>query len=292
MEAFGLNEVFFVSDLHGDVRKYSRLFEETASRRPAAVFLGGDILPSGLLALADTETVYDDFLSDFLEPRLSDLRSGLGDSYPGFYIILGNDDPRVEEEGVRAIADLGLWDYIHNAKVRFGRWTIYGYSHVPPTPFRLKDWERYDVSRYVDPGSISPEEGVRSVEVERSKKRFATIAEDLDSLTAEDDMENAVFLFHSPPYRTALDRAALDGRRVEDVPLDVHVGSIAIKRFIETRQPLVTLHGHVHESAEITGRWAERLGRTFMFTAAHRGPELALVRFDLEDPAGATRELL
>ena len=79
---------------------------------------------------------------------------------------------------------------------------------------------------------------------------------------------------------------------VEHVPLDVHVGSIAIRRFIEERQPLVTLHGHVHESARLTGSWRDRIGRTHLFSAAHDGPELALVRFDLEDPASATRELI
>ena len=79
---------------------------------------------------------------------------------------------------------------------------------------------------------------------------------------------------------------------VEHVPLDVHVGSIAIRRFIEERQPLVTLHGHVHESARLTGAWRDRIGRTHVFSAAHDGPELALVRFDLEDPASATRELI
>lgn len=287
-----MTKVFFVSDLHGKVEKYSRLFEAIASDKPAAVFLGGDLLPSGLLALANAAATHDDFLSDFLEPNLSDLRSELGESYPRFYVILGNDDLRAEEDAVREMAAKGLWNYIHNTSMRYDRWTVYGYSHVPPTPFRLKDWERYDVSRYVDPGCISPEEGARSVEVDRSKKRYATIADDLDNLAGEDDMEYAVFLFHSPPYRTALDRAALDGKRVEDVPLDVHVGSIAMKRFIETRQPLVTMHGHVHESAELTGRYMERLGRTYMLSAAHAGPELALVRFDLEDPGGATRDLI
>lgn len=38
-------------------------------------------------------------------------------------------------------------------------------------------------------------------------------------------------------------------------PMDVHVGSIALRRFIEARQPLLTLHGHVHESARLTGSW-------------------------------------
>jgi len=35
---------------------------------------------------------------------------------------------------------------------------------VPPTPFLLKDWEKYDVSAYVDPGCVSPEEGYHRVE--------------------------------------------------------------------------------------------------------------------------------
>ena len=105
-------------------------------------------------------------------------------------------------------------------------------------------------------------------------------------------MERVILLVHAPPYQTKLDRAALDGRSVDHAPLDVHVGSIAVRRFIEARQPLLTLHGHVHESARLTGSWRERIGRTHALSAAHDGPELALVRFDPNDPAGATRELL
>jgi hypothetical protein len=47
----------------------------------------------------------------------------------------------------------------------------------------------------------------------------------------------------------------------------------------------------VHESARITGEWATQLGDTYAFSAAHDGPELALVRFDPEEPGAATREL-
>jgi len=89
-----------------------------------------------------------------------------------------------------------------------------------------------------------------------------------------------------------LDRAGLDGQSVDHVPLDLHVGSIALQRFIEERQPRLTLHGHVHEAARITGRWMEKKGDTVSLGAAHDGPELALVRVDLEDPAAATRELV
>ena len=99
-------------------------------------------------------------------------------------------------------------------------------------------------------------------------------------------------MFHSPPYQTALDRAALDGRMVDHVPMDVHVGSIAVQRLIEERRPMLTLHGHIHEAPRLTGTWRDQIGRTHAFTAAHDGPELALVRFDLDDLEAATRELL
>ena len=51
------------------------------------------------------------------------------------------------------------------------------------------------------------------------------------------------------------------GRLMSTFALDVHVGSIAVKRFIEERQPLLTLHGHVHEAARLTGEWKIRIGR-------------------------------
>jgi Icc-related predicted phosphoesterase len=212
--------------------------------------------------------------------------------YPLVFLILGNDDGRHEEAAISNQEKRGLWIYSHNRKVEVNGFTVYGYSCVPPTPFLLKDWERYDVSRYVDPGSVPPEEGYRSVPIQESEIRSATIKEDLEALASDHELEQAIFLFHAPPHRTMLDRAALDGRMVDHVPLDVHVGSIALKKFIEARQPLLSLHGHVHESSTLTGSWKDRIGSTHLFSAAYEGPELALVRFDLKNLEGAERELI
>jgi uncharacterized protein len=84
----------------------------------------------------------------------------------------------------------------------------------------------------------------------------------------------------------------LDGISVDHVPLDPHIGSIAIRRFIEERQPLITLHGHVHESSRLMGEWKQQIGRTWAYSAAHDGDELALVQFDPGSPGAATRELI
>lgn len=258
---------------------------------PAALFIGGDLLPHAMHR-SSGGPVSENFIEDFIGPRLGDLKAKMRDRYPRILVIFGNDDPRVEETACLALEREGLWSYIHEKRVEIGDFTVYGYAYVPPTPFHLKDWERYDVSRYVPHGSVSPEDGWRSIEVAPHVVRYATIKEDLDRLTGNAPLDKAVFLFHTPPHETALDRAPLDGKMFEGVPLDLNVGSIAVRRFIESRQPLVTLHGHIHESARLTGSWRGKLGRTEMFTAAHDGPELALVEFDLENPAGAMRLLI
>lgn len=275
----------FVSDLHGHLDRYAKLLAAMEEERPRAVFLGGDLLPLGAPGAGGS------FLLDWLGPRLSELRARLGPAYPRVFAIFGNDDPRAEEDSLAELERQDLVHHAHGRRLVVAAVPVYGYACVPPTPFRLKDWERYDVSRFVDPGSVSPEEGDRSVPAPEGEARWATIAQDLEALVRGDDVSGAVFLFHAPPYRTALDRAALDGKAVDHAPLDVHVGSIAIRRFIEERQPFATLHGHVHESARLTGAWRDQIGRTICLSAAHDGPELALVRFDLEAPGAARRDL-
>ncbi|MGE5359506.1 MAG: metallophosphoesterase family protein [Bacteroidales bacterium] len=283
---------FFASDLHGSARRYAALFRAIEEDRPSAVFLGGDLLPSGFGLAGDGDADGEDFARGFLRRGFGRLRDALGDAYPTVFLILGNDDPRCEEETFVEVAASGLWEYAHQRRIDWNGYAVYGYSYVPPTPFRLKDWERYDVSRYVDPGCLSPEEGWRTQPVDQSDLRYGTIQSDLDLLAGADDLSRAIFLFHCPPYKSPLDRAALDGRMVDYVPVDVHVGSIAIQRFIASRGPRVTLHGHVHESAALTGEWRAQLGETYAFSAAHDGPELALVRFDPEAPERARRDLI
>lgn len=284
--------LFFVSDLHGKIDRYRKLWQAIEEEQPYAVLLGGDLLPHAFGQRWSTAVGDGDFLSGFLEPELGRLGHRLGDRMPRLLLILGNDDDRSFEPAILDAATRGLWEYVHDRRVDLDGIPLYGYSYVPPTPFQLKDWERYDVSRYVDPGSISPEEGVRTVPVSQDEARFRTIARDLQALTGDDPLDDAVLLAHSPPYQTRLDRAALDGRMVDHVPLDVNVGSIAIKRLIQDRQPRLTLHGHVHESARLTGSWRDMIGRTHCLSAAHDGPELALVRLDPTRPADATRELI
>jgi len=109
----------------------------------------------------------------------------------------------------------------------------------------------------------------------------------LERLFADADLTRTICLFHSPPYNTKLDRVALDGVKVDHAPVDVHVGSIAIKEFILTRSPYITLHGHIHESTRITGSWKEMIGETVSFQGATERDKNGIILFDLDDPENA-----
>ena len=284
---------FFVTDMHGSRPRYRALFERIEKERPDAVFFGGDLLPlsAGLEDPAPGENEPRDFWP-FFEGKLRALHSSLGKAYPQIFMIFGNDDPRAQEDQGVKLEQAGLLHYAHNRWRSIETFSVIGYSYIPPTPFLLKDWERYDVSRYMDPGCVSPEEGHRSVPVSDQEVRFSTIKDDLAQLVENRNLAHCVLLFHSPPYRSNLDRAALDGKMIDHIPLDVHVGSIAIRRCIEERQPLITLHGHIHESTRLTGNWRCRIGETHCLSAAHDGPELCLVVFDMDQPASAERILI
>jgi len=282
-----MGRCLFVSDLHGSVDRLDKLLSVIRREEPGVVFVGGDLLSFGGRVGGTTS-----FVEGRLGGGLSSLREEMGKKYPLVVVILGNDDPRREETRLRNGERRGLWRYLHDRSIHWAGYTLYGYACIPPTPFLLKDWERYDVSRFLDVGAVSPTAGWRSVPAPPGVVEYATIRQDLQRLAGERDLARAVFLFHAPPYGSSLDRADLDGRMVDHAPVDVHIGSIAIRRFIEERRPFLTLHGHAHESARLTGRWRERIGDTWCFNAAHDGPELAVVSFPLDDPAAAERALL
>lgn len=278
---------FFVSDIHGSIGRYTTLFKHIQQEKPDAVFIGGDLFSFRLFKEQDP----DEFMELNLFQKIAHVRQQT-EKHIRFFVILGNDDPRKYEHLFQEADSNGLFEYVHEKTVLFNDLSVTGYSYVPPTPFQLKDWERYDVSTYVDLGSVSPEKGFRTMDVDLDIIKNSTISQDLDELSKDIRMDRSIFLFHSPPYDTNLDRAALDGKMIDHAPLDVHIGSIAIKRFIEHKQPFLTLHGHVHESTRLTGQWKQHIGKTISFNAAYDEADLVLIDFDTDHLNDAKRLIL
>jgi len=287
-----ITKSFFVSDLHGRKTRYDKLFEAIYLEMPQIVLIGGDVLPSGISILSD-DSINGDFLGDYLANKFELLKDKMKEKYPMVLMIAGNDDPKAYEESFIEFEEKGYWNYINEKVIKFDDFFIAGYAYVPPTPFLLKDWEKYDVSRFVDVGCVSPEEGFRSVKKEEHIIKFETISEDLETHFKDMVFDKSIFLFHSPPYKTNLDRINTKDKMVDYVQPDEHAGSIAIRRFIESKQPLLTLHGHIHESTSITGEWKDAIGRTVCVNGATNNKELSLVRFSFNgDNIKIERELI
>ena len=100
---------FFVSDLHGQTQRYEQLFRAIIRDRPQAVFLGGDLFPTGWAALTGDDSSSQDFVNEYLAARFMKLREQLAEAYPRVFLILGNDDGRWPEVGIRDGASRGLW---------------------------------------------------------------------------------------------------------------------------------------------------------------------------------------
>jgi hypothetical protein len=81
------------------------------------------------------------------------------------------------------------------------------------------------------------------------------LAGKIDAVVAKiPDMSRAIFNFHAPPYGSGLDEApALDDtmRPIHGGAVMKPVGSVAVREAIQKYQPLLSVHGHIHESRGI-----------------------------------------
>ena len=89
------------------------------------------------------------------------------------------------------------------------------------------------------------------------------LAEMIEAMTSKvQDMKSCIFNLHDPPYDSGLDTAPQLDEKIQMVssggqPVMVPVGSKAVRSSIEKYQPLLGLHGHIHESGGAT-----MIGRT------------------------------
>ncbi len=161
------------------------------------------------------------------------------------FIMMGNDDFSINLDVLEKAEIKGALKLMHKKVLPLGKFSIAGYGFISPTPFMIKDWERDEDE----------------------------MAADLKILSSKSDPKKTLFVFHAPPAETGLD-VLYNGS---------HSGSTAVLGFIKQKQPLITLHGHIHESPEMTGRWKQKIGKTVSINPG--GNAFAVV--DLEGPGNS-----
>jgi len=259
-------QLLYVTDLHGWTDGYERISVIAQEEEITTVVNGGDMFPHG----RDLVLTQRRFIEGNLGPYLERLVAA-GISYYG---MLGNDDcravlsdwldlvgtsPRLHDltEGWLPLAD-GL--------------AICGCNYIPDPPFRLKDWSVLDARDYHRPPQhpdplVSRGDRLELIgDIEAFFKGRPTLEELLDDIAQRAaGCERAVVVCHAPPQGTGLG----------NISADTDVGSAAVRAWIERYQPLLTLHGHIHESPRITGLDTVKIGRT---TVHQPGQEWVLGR--------------
>jgi Icc-related predicted phosphoesterase len=278
--------IFFATDLHGSERCFRKWLNAHEAYQVEMLVMGGDIAGKALVPIVqtgsstweaeirgETRHVADQASRDELlrEVRMmgyyaleidADEKDAL-DADPEYLEATFRQvmvdtlarwmdlaDERLPE-GFPAVAMLGNDDYPELARpIIDSRSVYYGESGI----FELPDGTEILSMGFSNP---TPWDSPRELSEEMLKKR-------LDSRVSElKRPEKAIFNIHCPPYDTRLDQApALDTDFRPKAGMDggvqlASVGSTAVRGLIEEVQPVLSLHGHVHES---TGD--EKLGRT------------------------------
>jgi Icc-related predicted phosphoesterase len=251
-------KVLYTSDLHGEIHLYQELLALTISSSADIVALGGDLLPSFPPTkryedmLPNQRIFVDQFLFLFLK-RIVETTS-----IKQIFLIPGNWDlgyPYLFKEPMDGIIDLNQRSY----RLKNG-YELIGYPFVPPTPFRPKDYEKMDDLEPAWPPQKNPSyirssdqtDQLTPIDPYLFLRKRETIREDLDRLPKPLHQKRAIYIMHSPPFGTRLD--LIQGGK--------SAGSHSIKAFIEEHQPLLTLHGHIHESPDLSGAYFDRIGET------------------------------
>lgn len=269
-------KVMYTSDLHGIRSLYAELLKILSIEKPDVLILGGDLLPNEG-SLKKSISIQQKYIERDFKINLVTIKRML----PSIevYLIMGNDDWSANIRFLDILEEEDLCTQIHMKKCDIGEgYELIGYSCIPPTPFINKDWERRDLKEdnVLESKSnvyVSTEEGLKVLSLQVFFYSNPSIEEELMKLPSPKDFRKTIYVMHSPPFNTNCD--LLYNR--------LKVGSKAIRNFIERYQPLLTLHGHIHESPKVSGYWWDRIGSTLVINPGHDGIDLHAVLFELKE---------
>ncbi|MBI2654181.1 metallophosphoesterase [Candidatus Woesearchaeota archaeon] len=248
-------KILYTADIHGNEEFCKRLLKKAEDENADAIVIGGDLCPRNGDTIKEKINSQKHFLEKFLIPLFKEFK--IKNKNREIYAIMGNDDFKVNLEILEKAEKNKILHSIHKESIKLNKLSIAGYSFVNPTPFRLKDWEKPDFEGDRLPTQLFNEE-IRSVE-----KENGTIQEDLNGLKRLSNPKKTIYVIHAPPYNTKLDI----------VTTGTHVGSKAVRKFIEEEQPFLTLHGHIHESPRMSGSWHDKIGKTICINVGSSYPE-------------------
>src|SRR6266702_4646850 len=249
--------LYFVSDLHGSGKCFRKFLHGGPIYGADVMVLGGDLAgkaiqsitraPGGRFRFSFRGTSYD--LDDGDELR--GVEQVIADH--GYYPYRADPGELADKQAQSALDDL----FGTLITERLEQWLELADERLRPKGVAI-----YWMLGNDDPAELAPLlDGApwhtyREMTDDELRAVYERLAGELS------DSEHAIFNLHPPPYDTGLDTApALD----ENLAIQTAAGqakmspagSLAVREILERVQPLLGLHGHIHESAGF-----KKIGRT------------------------------
>ncbi len=284
-------KLFYATDVHGSERTWKKFLNAAKFYGADALVMGGDVM--GKLAIPIIReaggtwraTIHGRVEHVSTEAEVAVLRERIGNL--GFYDVeMDEDEYRATQADPEAIEQL----FVRLATERLERWIDLAESRLAGTGVKvyatggnddltevMATMDRADTQSFVacedravplddDHVMVSmpyvnptPWKTPREAEEPELAAKIAAVADTFG------DHAKVVFNFHAPPVDSTLDTCPMLDASTDPPsqvvrggqPVLYGAGSTAIRTAIEHYQPMLGLHGHIHESQA-----AARLGRT------------------------------
>jgi Icc-related predicted phosphoesterase len=275
---------FYASDIHGSELLWRKFVNAAGFYGVEVLIMGGDVAGKAVVPVVKKnasfyapsvtgEQVFTEDQVPALERRIRDL--GL---YPhrmseDELATLGNDQKALGALFLRVMGEtLERWMTLAEERLRGKRVKLYVMLGNDDEPVLREIIARSSLA--VDPedqvvelgegfqmlscgfANPTPWHSPREMPEEELQQHLEGLVKQLD------DPSRSVFNLHVPPIRTAIDTAPLVDENLSPViqggsMLMGPAGSEAVRALIEKYQPLIALHGHIHES-----RGTAKVGKT------------------------------
>jgi Icc-related predicted phosphoesterase len=282
----GATKIFFCSDVHGSNVCFRKFINAAKFYGANTLILGGDV--TGKMVIPIARQTNGDYLTSFAG---QEMRFTSGDELAsfvkrvenmGFYPKVMDEEefqrlkasPEAQDELFRELVLGRLREWVEYAEDKLAGSSIPVYAAPGNDDFfevdevlasgeRIKliemqvqplgDDYQIATSGWTNPTPWNTE---RECSEEELEQRLEGMFEHVE------DMDKCVFNLHVPPHNSTIDmcpKLDSDMRVTYDLgnPVMAPAGSTAVRAAIERHQPLLSLHGHIHE-----GRGEAQIGRT------------------------------
>jgi Icc-related predicted phosphoesterase len=275
-------KVFFATDIHGSEICWRKFLNAAAFYKADLVVLGGDVTGKMMIPITAYQgywqvTVRGELHRLETQQELEDIQRQIRNtgSYPAIVTpdelqVLSAEEGAVDRRFTAEMTQsLDRWLDMADGKLRGGQipcilnggnddiWEIDDIIESSPC-VQFGEGKMLDLDGFplISMGWTNPTpwDTFREAPEDQLAAKIEAVASQIP------DMERAIFNFHAPPYGTGLDEApALDAtlRPTHGGAVMKPVGSTAVRDAILRHQPMLSVHGHIHES-----RGIKRMGRT------------------------------